>query len=428
MRALHGETEGNPFFIEEVVRHLRESEHELHADISLTEAGVPDGVREVTARRLRRLDPESRQALQFAAVIGREFDYDVLEAVAPIHDDALIAALEDGVDARVLRETGRVGRYAFTHALVRATLYDGLSRLRRARLHGRVGEAIVRLRGSDLDPYLPQLAFHFAQAAPVEQPDRAIDYALAAARRADRLLAWEEAAQHYRAALRARDLTGAREDPVRAELLLAQGDLGGPGRARGRGAGDVPGCRGHARGCSATRRCWGAPRSASPASGRCWAAWTRSGWRCSRRRSRRSARRTARCARGCWRGSRSSSTTRAIRTGGRRCPSRRSSSRGGSGTRGRWPRASTLGTTRCGGRRRSTSGSRSPPSCAGWPSRPAMPSSSSRARAGRSSTCSSSATWWAQTSRSRPRPSSRTRCSDRCGCGGRCSCAARAHR
>ena len=223
VRALHGETEGNPFFIEEVVRHLRESERELHADISLTEAGVPDGVREVTARRLRRLDPESRQALQFAAVIGREFDYDVLEAVAPIHDDALIAALEDGVDARVLREAGRVGRYAFTHALVRATLYDGLSRLRRARLHGRVGEAIVRLRGSDLDPYLPQLAFHFAQAAPVEQPDRAIDYALAAARRADRLLAWEEAAQHYRAALRARDLTGAREDPVRAELLFAQG-------------------------------------------------------------------------------------------------------------------------------------------------------------------------------------------------------------
>jgi len=223
VRALHGETEGNPFFIEEVVRHLRESERELHADISLTDAGVPDGVREVTARRLRRLDAESRQALQVAAVIGREFDYDVLEAVAPLDDDTLIAALEEGVEARVLREAGRVGRYAFTHALVRATLYDGLSQLRRARLHGRVGEAIARLRGGDLDPHLPQLAYHFAQAAPVEQPERAIDFALAAARRADRLLAWEEAAQHYRAALRARDLSGAHDDPVRAELLLAQG-------------------------------------------------------------------------------------------------------------------------------------------------------------------------------------------------------------
>jgi hypothetical protein len=218
VQALHAETEGNPFFIEEVVRHLRGS-----GTLSLAEAGVPDGVREVTARRLRRLDTESRQALQVAAVIGREFDYDVLAAVAPLEEEALIGALEEGVEARVLRETGRVGRYAFTHALVRATLYDGLSQLRRARMHGRVGEAIARLRSVDLDPHLPQLAYHFAQAAPVEQPDRAIDFALAAARRADRQLAWEEAAQHYRAALRARELTGAFDDPVRAELLLAQG-------------------------------------------------------------------------------------------------------------------------------------------------------------------------------------------------------------
>jgi DNA-binding SARP family transcriptional activator len=223
VRALHGETEGNPFFIEEVVRHLRDSEHDLHADVSLTEAGVPDGVREVTARRLRRLCTDSRQALQVAAVIGREFDYDVLEAVAPLQDDALISALEEGVEARVLRESGPVGRYAFTHALVRATLYDGLSQLRRARLHGRVGEAIARLRAADLDPYLPQLAYHFAQAAPLEQPERAIDFALAAARRADRLLAWEEAAQHYRAAIRARELAGAPTDQVRGELLLALG-------------------------------------------------------------------------------------------------------------------------------------------------------------------------------------------------------------
>ena len=223
VHALHGETEGNPFFIEEVVRHLRDGHHDLRSVVSLTEAGVPDGVREVTARRLRRLTADSRQALQVAAVIGREFDYDVLEAVAPLHDDALISALEEGVEARVLREAGPVGRYSFTHALVRATLYDGLSQLRRARLHGRVGEAIAELRSADLDPCLPQLAHHFAQAAPVEQPERAIDYALAAARRADRLLAWEEAAQHYRAALRARELAGARDDLVRGELLLALG-------------------------------------------------------------------------------------------------------------------------------------------------------------------------------------------------------------
>jgi DNA-binding SARP family transcriptional activator len=223
VHALAGETEGNPFFIEEVVRHIRDTAGALTEEVTLEEAGVPDGVREVTARRLRRLSEPTRAVLLVASVIGREFDFDVLATVVDVGDDELVEALEEGVEARVLREAGHVGRYGFTHALVRATLYDSISQLRRARLHGRVGEALVSLRGGDLDPHLAMLAHHFAQAAPVERPDRAIDFALAAARRADRLLAWEEAAQHYRAALRARELAGAVDDHVRAELLLALG-------------------------------------------------------------------------------------------------------------------------------------------------------------------------------------------------------------
>ncbi len=223
VHALAGETEGNPFFIEEVVRHLRDTSGALTEEVTLEEAGVPDGVREVTTRRLRRLSDPARAVLLVASVIGREFDFDVLETVVSQTGDELVEALEEGVEARVLREAGHVGRYAFTHALVRATLYEQISQLRRARLHGKVGEALVRLRGGDLDPHLAMLAHHFAQAAPVERPDRAIDFALAAARRADRMLAWEEAAQHYRAALRARELAGAVDDNVRAELLLALG-------------------------------------------------------------------------------------------------------------------------------------------------------------------------------------------------------------
>jgi tetratricopeptide (TPR) repeat protein len=218
--ALHGETEGNPFFIEEVVRHVDAAAGTL----ALHEAGVPEGVREVIARRLRRLGEDASGALQVAAVIGREFEFDLLEAVAPLEGDALVAALDAAVEARVLRESGRVGQYAFGHALLQATLYDGLSALRRARLHGRVGEAVVALRAQDLDPHLPALAHHFAQAAPAGKHERAIDFALAAARRADRLLAWEEAAAHYRAALRTREEAGAPEDHVRAELLLALGE------------------------------------------------------------------------------------------------------------------------------------------------------------------------------------------------------------
>ena len=224
LAALHAETEGNPFFIEEVVRHLLASAGELGDAPALAAAGVPDGVREVIARRLRRLGDPARDALTVASLIGREFDFDVLAAVAGLDDEALVGSLDEAVEARVLRESAaEVGRYQFAHALIRATLMDGVSALRRARLHGRIGEAILNRRGADLDPWLSQLARHFEQAAPVDQPERAADFALAAARRADTLLAWEEAADHYRAALRARELAATVADPVRAELLLALG-------------------------------------------------------------------------------------------------------------------------------------------------------------------------------------------------------------
>ena len=220
---LHGETEGNPFFIEEVLRHLTSPAGEL-GELALDEAGVPEGVREVTGRRLARLGAPARDTLATAAVIGREFDFDVLEEVGPLRGDELVAALEEAVAALVLHEDPeRIGRYAFEHALMRAALYDGLSALRRARLHSRVGEALITRRGAQLDPHLGQLAHHFALAAPIDRPERAVDFALAAGRRADRLLAWEEAAGHYQAALRARELAGAPDDRLRCELLLALG-------------------------------------------------------------------------------------------------------------------------------------------------------------------------------------------------------------
>ena len=224
LATLHDETEGNPFFIEEVVRHLADREGRLGGAVALHEAGVPAGVREITARRLARLSGPARQALATAAVIGREFDYDVLETIGPVTGDDLVDALEEAVEDGVLREDPeRVGRYAFAHVLVRATLYDSLSALRRARLHGKVGEALIDRRGAQLDAHLGQLAHHFALAAPAAGPERAVDFALAAGRRADQLLAWEEAADHYAAALRARDQAGTAQDRLRCELLLALG-------------------------------------------------------------------------------------------------------------------------------------------------------------------------------------------------------------
>ena len=284
VHALHGETDGNPFFIEEVVRHLRESDHALEADISLAEAGVPDGVREVTARRLRRLDAESRQALQVAAVIGREFDYDVLQAVAPLEEDALISALEEGVEARVLREAGRVGRYAFTHALVRATL------VRRALAAAPRAAARPRRRGDRA----PARRRPRSAPAAARLPLRA-GGAGRAARARDRLRARRRAPRRPPARLGGgrpalpRRAASARADrrlrgPGARRAAARAGRLRGPRRHGGGGADHVPDRGSDRARAAATRRCSAARRSASPASGRCSGASTRPGWRCSRRR------------------------------------------------------------------------------------------------------------------------------------------------
>ena len=93
------------------MRHLLASAGDLGDARALATAGVPDGVREVITRRLRRLAEPARDALTVGAVVGREFDYDVLAAVAGLDAEVLVAALDEAVEARVLREAGQVGRY-----------------------------------------------------------------------------------------------------------------------------------------------------------------------------------------------------------------------------------------------------------------------------------------------------------------------------
>ena len=270
----------------------------------------------------------------------------------------------------MLREVGHVGRYAL-HARARARdplRLDVPAAPRPASRARRRGDR--QLRGADLDPHLPQLA-HFAQAAPVEQPERAIDFALAAARRADRQLAWE-AAEHYRAALRAASWPA----PSTTGCVPSCCSRSAHPRttpAGGGGAGDVPG-RDAPRAGSATRSCSAAGRSASPARGPSSAASTTSACRVLEEAltalgaedSPLRARLLARLALELYYSGdperRLALSEEAVELAA------------GSATRARWPRAWTPATTRCGGPRTSRSGSRSRPSCAAWPRRPATPS------------------------------------------------------
>ena len=217
--AVHDQTEGNPYFVGEVVR-LLAAEHRLEA-AGLARAGVPEGIRHVIGRRLNRLSEAANASLAAASVQGRDFDLDVVARAADRPADEVLDALEEAVDARLVAEAaGRPGRFRFAHALVRETLYEELPARERRRLHDRVGAALVELRGDDFEGYLAELAHHFAQAARPGRADQALAYARQAGDRAMRVLAYEEAAGHYRRALGALDLQARPSEADRCQLLL----------------------------------------------------------------------------------------------------------------------------------------------------------------------------------------------------------------
>jgi hypothetical protein len=214
--SIHTETEGNAFFVGEVVRHLVETGAFGRPTAPID---VPEGVREVIGHRLTRLSEASNSALTLGAVIGRDFELDVLERVSDLTDDALLGGLDEAVGARLLEESS-AGRYRFAHALVRSTLYEELRPTRRARLHGRVVAAFEEIGGDRI----VELAHHSAQAAAGGDPAKAIAYSRAAGDRALIQLAPDEAADYYGRAL---DMLGdgSVHDPeLRCDLTIALGE------------------------------------------------------------------------------------------------------------------------------------------------------------------------------------------------------------
>ncbi len=225
--AVYRETEGNPFFVKEVVRLLVATGQLDRVD----ESGpwtvtLPEGVREVVVRRLAQVSDSCNRLLEIAAVMGREFELSTFERLGELDRDGLADALEEATAARLVSEqTGMPGRYRFSHALIRETIYDGMSALRRARVHLQIGEVLVARHGESSDAPYEALAHHFFQAISLGQADNAITYAVRAAERADRLLAYEEAVNHYEMALRALEIGGGVDDGRRCELLLSLGEV-----------------------------------------------------------------------------------------------------------------------------------------------------------------------------------------------------------
>ena len=219
-RAVFAETEGNPFFVEEVLRHLSETGR-LDPDAPLALVGIPEGVTEVIGRRLARLSDEANRTLGFASVIGREFSLDVLRRMSAASDEALLGAVDEAVAAALVAEVpGAVDSFTFSHGLVRETLYAELASSRRVRLHGQVARALEELHASCPQPFLTQLAYHYGEAAEAGETDKAFEYAVRAAEQARTMLAYEEAAGFYERALVALEQRDTQDEARRCLVLL----------------------------------------------------------------------------------------------------------------------------------------------------------------------------------------------------------------
>jgi len=185
---------------------------------------IPEGVTEVIGRRLNLLSAGCNEVLALASVIGRDFAWEVLlRAAAPLSEDMLLEALDEAVAAHIVEEMAS-GRYQFTHNLIRMTLYDELRIARRRQFHRAVGNAIEVVYRADRGPFLPELPRHFQAAASDADSDRAIDYAVRAGRRADTLLAFEDAAQFFQTALDAMEQRTQPDDAGRCRVLLLLGE------------------------------------------------------------------------------------------------------------------------------------------------------------------------------------------------------------
>jgi hypothetical protein len=216
--AVYRETDGNPFFVSELLRHLSET-GAIHQDAtgrwvaedSLDQTALPDSVREVIGARVGRLGSDAERVLSMAAVIGRDFDLDVLARATKTSEDEVLDILDAATSVALVHELANApGRYNFAHALIQHTLYEDLGPTRRARVHRQVAEALEDLCGDRPGNRIGELARHWFSATQPIDLTKAINYSRQAGDGALSALAPANALRYYAQAL---DLYSQATDP-----------------------------------------------------------------------------------------------------------------------------------------------------------------------------------------------------------------------
>jgi tetratricopeptide (TPR) repeat protein/ribosomal protein L40E len=231
--AVHRQTEGNPLFVQEVIRYLaeegliarKEGQWQPTKDTPL-EMSIPEGLRDVIGKRLSLLTPECNQLLAVASVIGREFALETLKAVAGINEDVFTSSLKEAVRLSVLEERSQRGlvRYRFTHAFFRQTLYEEMIAPQRLKLHRQVARSLETLYARRLNEHAVELAEHFSHSTDPADLAKAVSYAEMAAKRATDVYAYGEAVRLFEQALKVQEVLDPEDKARRCDLVLTLGD------------------------------------------------------------------------------------------------------------------------------------------------------------------------------------------------------------
>jgi tetratricopeptide (TPR) repeat protein len=200
VRAIFAETEGNPFFVEEVFRHLRDEGRLTDADgrwlptLEIETLEVPEGVKLVIGRRLERVSEACRGMLTSAAVIGPRFELGLLEEVSDLSSDDLLDALEEAERAGLIiaQEVKRGAYYTFAHELTRQTLLGALSVPRRLRHHLKTAHALEAMHAGREAQHASELAYHYFQSGSGDE-EKTTGYLLLAGQQALEAGAFDEA-------------------------------------------------------------------------------------------------------------------------------------------------------------------------------------------------------------------------------------------
>ena len=231
--AMYRETEGNPFFLEEVVKSLIEQGQIFRANgrwerKDVSELAIPQSVKEAIGRRLNRLSEATTDVLHAAAAVGKRFPFSELALVVTASEDQLLDALDEACAAQLLRAEAD-DWFAFTHDKIREVLYEELNPIRRRRLHQRIGEALEAFYARD-DSHAPDLAHHFSESGDLA---RSLRYSTVAARQMEALFAYTDALRYYE-----RSLECAESLELPDQLALLHGAIGDVHAHRGQ-YGDV---------------------------------------------------------------------------------------------------------------------------------------------------------------------------------------------